>query len=190
MSSTPCQPANLHISNVRIVADSAISLQELHQVIAGSRRIRIGWDPDADEDDLPGVLPCWLLTQEGSYVRVGEVIAGDDASMRQRLADYQLFMQNGGMGRQVFPVTTFRGRPVLTLEGRPVFIVELLRLEPHWIGGEPDYMVQAGKRRGSFGAESGPDALPRPTDVVSHSQRIMGLLRMNPDIQPSSNIRD
>lgn len=180
MSISPCQPADLHISNVCVAALPSLGLQELNQLIAGCRRIRLGWDPNVEDDEaqLPKILSCWFDNGH-EYVHVGEVLAGDDAALRGRIADYQLFFQGGGIGARVFPVTTYRGEPVLKQDGRPVFTVEMLNSEPYWIGGEPEFMVQAGKRM-DFSKKHA-DGLKASAGVLSQTIDPTMLLRMNSD---------
>lgn len=137
--------ASPHIRYVRVAAPACCSVEELNTAISKCRRIHLGWDPDSGDEVLPDHIPCWLLI-DGSWQRFGDVVSADDEAVRQRFADYHAFLLHGGLGRQIVPLTAFRGVPAYRSNGRAVFIVELLRMEPRWIGGEPEWVIQAGQR--------------------------------------------
>lgn len=134
-----------HIRYVRVAAPAGYSVSELQSAFSACRRIRLGWDPDSEEEALPETITCWLLIN-GSWQSFGNVVMQDDTALRQRFADYQAFLLHGGMGRRILPLAVFRGVPACRSNGEAVFVVELLRLPPRWIGDEPDWVVEAGRR--------------------------------------------
>ncbi|MEW5904596.1 MAG: hypothetical protein AB1722_09685 [Pseudomonadota bacterium] len=95
------------------LSDSAIGA-----LISNTVNVRIGWEPEGDDDILPSPLRCWLETGH-KWIEVGVVSSSDEKPMRERLGEYYLRAKNGGIGMRQYPL-------MHRTDGARSFIVELL----------------------------------------------------------------